>query len=100
MISLEHHILFCGTDGYKKAVKKLSSRKYQEHTVSGFVMLVVEPLIKIDGNDFISYALATKAGLIKFERNQFQSWEEFNKLVETTEPDNYKGIWGKFIIKM
>lgn len=100
MIKLEHHILFCGTEGYKKAIKKLSSKKYREQTISGFIMLVVEPLIKIDGDDFISYALATKAGLMRFERKQFQSWEEFKRLTEIIEPDDYKGIWGKFIIEM
>lgn len=97
-MKIEHHILFCGTEGYYKAVKKISTKKYRKQTVSGFIMLVIEPLIKLDGDDFISWALATKAGLIKFERKQFQSWEEFNILTGKIKPEEYKGIWGKFII--
>ena len=100
MIEEEHHILFCKTEGYRKALKKIESKKYSKKNFSGFVIFIVEPLIKVDLDDYLSLALSTKAGLLRIRKVQFKNREEFYKIKDTIKPEEYKGVWGKFIVEL
>ena len=98
---IEHHLLFCEPEGYQKAVKKLkNTKKYTKCNISGFIILIKEPLIKIDKSDYTSYVLATKAGLFRMDQRQFTSWEDFLSIIKDLDISQYKGIWGKFIVQV
>jgi len=62
-------------------------------------MLIIKLLPKVY-EDFETYALLTKGGLMQQKMKAFNSLEELYELVKEIDEDEtvYKGIWGRIII--
>lgn len=99
-MKIEHHISFWDKKSYEKAIKYLKNKKqYKKKQIDGFIMLPFHSLVKIY-EDFQTYAMCTKAGLIQQNREDFNGWEEFDKVLKKVDSSNPKGIWGKFIVQV
>lgn len=96
---IETHILFWDKESYGKALKCIRKKVYKDKKIDGFILLPFHSLVKYI-EDFTTYAMLTKSGLIQQKRHEFNNWEDLEKVLEKIDLEKFLGIWGKFIIQM
>jgi len=98
-MKLEHHVLFWDKESYEKALKCIRKKVYKNKKIDGFILLPFHSLVKYI-EDFTTYAMLTKAGLIQQKRHEFNNWKELDEALEKIDLEKSLGVWGKFIIQM
>jgi len=97
---VEHHYMFWNKKTFEEVVKYVKNRKkYKDKEIGGFLILISNIIVKV-AEDFQTYALITKAGLVQSDNKNFSSWEELDEILTKYDLDTFKGIWGKIIVEI
>jgi len=94
---IDYHILFWDKKSFKDAMKYMARKQFKDKPVDGIVLLPTRILPKIE-EDYLTYGLCMKAGLIQANKVEFSGREQYDERIKAINIEEIDKVFGTFVI--